>query len=184
MQRARPRNTPGSHVLPLPVRLPVRLLLPWLLSSLLVGCTIGMPFPDLPAAAPGGARGEPVVLVLTHVVVDRARRGEFDRQNRRVLASMDQHPGLLGYSARRELFGENGWTMSVWETDEARAAFVRTGVHREAIARSMPALVRVRLRRVTVERDALPEDWDDVLRLLDMPEGTRTLEGGARQAPR
>lgn len=156
-------------------------LLLLLLVPVLAGCTIGLPYPDLPGAVGGDAPRERVVLVLTHVVVDRTRRGEFDRQNRRVLERMPQQPGLLAYSARRELFGEDGWTMSVWESDEARAAFVRSGVHREAIARSMPALVRVRLKRLEVDPQALPRDWDEALRLLDQPEGTRTLEGGARR---
>lgn len=139
------------------------------LTTLLKACTIGLPVPQIAARA-----DETVVLVLTRVVVDTKQRAEFDRQNRRVMDSMSRHPGLLGYAARRELFGDQGWTMSVWVDDEARAAFVRAAVHREAIARSMPALVAVELKRLTVARKDLPTDWDAVLRLIADPEGRRS----------
>lgn len=144
-----------------------------MLGSLLVwlnGCAIGTPWPRLPAAAPEQAH-QSVVLVLTHVVVDTTQRGEFDRQNSRVLASMGSHPGLIGYAARRQLFGDQGWTMSVWADDESRVAFVRSAVHREAIARSLPALKTVELKRLAVARKDLPADWDQVLRMLADPAG-------------
>lgn len=140
------------------------------LTLWLGGCAIGTPWPRL---APHGAEpgNETVVLVLTRVVVDTRQRSEFDRQNRRVLASMGSQPGLIGYAARRQLFGDQGWTMSVWADDEARAAFVRSAVHREAIAQSLPALRAVELKRMTVARKDLPANWDEVLRQLANPEG-------------
>jgi heme-degrading monooxygenase HmoA len=146
-----------------------------MLGSLVVwlqGCVIGTPCPRLSAPSPEQAQ-ESVVLVLTHVAVDTQQRREFDRQNSRVLASMGSHPGLIGFAARRQLFGDQGWTMSVWSSEEARAAFVRSAVHREAVARSMPALRTVELKRLTVARKDLPADWDQVLRMLADPEGRR-----------
>ena len=146
-----------------------------MLGSLVVwlqGCAIGTPWPRLSVPSPEQAQ-ETVVLVLTHVVVDTQQRREFDRQNSRVLASMGSHPGLIGYAARRQLFGDQGWTMSVWASDEARAAFVRSAVHRETVTRSMPALRTVELKRLTVARKDLPADWDQVLHMLADPEGRR-----------
>lgn len=146
-----------------------------LLSALtlaLNACAISTPWPRM-APVPPASADDKVVLVLTRVVVDTARRAEFDRQNTKVMASMGQQPGLIGYAARRQLFGHQGWTMSVWTNEEARAAFVRSAVHREAIAKSMPAVVAVELKRLTVARKDLPADWDQVLRLLADPEGLR-----------
>jgi heme-degrading monooxygenase HmoA len=146
-----------------------------MLGSLLVwldGCAIGTTWPRIPVVSQEQVE-KPVVLVLTHVVVDTTQRREFDRQNSRVLASMGSHPGLIGYAARRQLFGDQGWTMSVWADDEARAGFVRSAVHREAVARSLPALRTVELKRLTVARKDLPADWDQVLRILADPEGRR-----------
>jgi heme-degrading monooxygenase HmoA len=146
-----------------------------MLGSLMVwlgGCAIGTPWPRVaPHSVDQG--NERVVLVLTRVVVDTQQRSEFDRQNSRVLASMGSQPGLIGYAARRQLFGDQGWTMSVWADDEARAAFVRSAVHREAIAQSLPALRAVELKRLTVARKDLPANWDAVLRMLADPEGLR-----------
>ena len=138
----------------------------------LKGCAISTPWPRL-VPAQAERNDDLVVLVLTRVVVDPRQRSEFDRQNSRVMASMGSHPGLLGYSARRELFGDQGWTLSVWANHEARAAFVRSAVHREAIAKSLPALRGVEFKRLTVARKDLPANWDQVLRLLADPEGRR-----------
>ena len=63
--------------------------------------------------------------------------------------------------------------MSVWASDEARAAFVRSAVHRETVTRSMPALRTVELKRLTIARKDLPADWDQVLHMLADPEGRR-----------
>lgn len=141
-------------------------------TMLLNACAISTPWPRLtPATA--AVTDEQVVLVLTRVVVDPAQRAEFDRQNSLVMASMTSQPGLIGYSARRQLFGDEGWTMSVWASEEARAAFVRSAVHRKAIAKSLPAVRSVELKRLSVARKDLPTDWDQVLRLLAEPEGRR-----------
>lgn len=140
--------------------------------TLLTACTVGTPWPRHLAGTPEQA-GETVVLVLTHVVVDTSQRGEFDRQTNRVLAGLDRQPGLIGYSARRQLLGDEAWTMSVWADDAARAAFVRSALHREAVDRSAPALKLVELKRLTLARKDLPRDWDAVLRLLAEPDGRR-----------
>ncbi len=150
--------------------------LPLLLTSMLVwlqGCAIGTPWPRLTSPTAEKAE-EPVVLVVTHVVVDTSQRREFDRQNRQVLDSMKTQPGLLGHAARRQVFGDQGWTMSVWANDEARAAFMRSAVHREAIAKSMPALRAVEVKRLTLARKDLPANWNDVLALLADPHGRRS----------
>lgn len=136
------------------------------------GCAVSTPWPRL--APTQAERGDDlVVLVLTRVVVDPERRSEFDRQNSRVMASMGSHSGLVGYAARRELLGDQGWTLSVWANDDARAAFVRSPVHREAIAKGLPAVRSVELKRLTVARKDLPTNWDEVLRLLAEPESRR-----------
>lgn len=61
----------------------------------------------------------------------------------------------------------------MWASDRDRAKFVNSVVHREAIAKSLPAVRSVELKRVTVTRKDLPTDWDQMLRLLAEPEGRR-----------
>lgn len=143
------------------------------ISAWLSGCAIGTPWPRIESRPEAGAQA-PVVLVLTRVVVDGPNRSEFDRQNRRVLDSMPTHPGLIGFAARRELFGNQGWTMSVWVDDEARRRFVGSTVHREAMQQARPSLLTVDTRRLTVARQDLPQGWEQALALLAHPDRSRS----------
>lgn len=142
-----------------------------LLTGLLAGCAVSTPFPR--ANLPAHAANDRVVLVLTRVFVNTEDRAEFDRQTNRVIASLPSYPGLIAFSARRQLFGNTGWTMTVWASDEARARFVQSAVHQEAIAKSMPTLLGVELKRLTLARKDLPTDWQQAIALLDQPEGRR-----------
>lgn len=152
-----------------------RRAVPGFLALWLAGCAISTPFPRIPPA-PGKGADEDVVLVLTHIVVDTGRRAEFDRQTRRVIDSMPGHAGLLGFSARRQIFGNEGWTMSVWASDEARARFMGSAVHQAAIGRSRPAIVTVRIKRLSLSRADLPGDWGRALEMLAQPEGVRVYQ--------
>lgn len=140
---------------------------------LLGACAISTPFPRL-AEAPGAGANDKVVVVLTHIVVDSSQRSEFDRQTRRVIDSMPNQRGLLGYSARRQVFGNEAWTMSVWASDDDRARFVGSAVHQEAIAKSAPAIVNVQLKRLNLARKDVPDGWPRVLELLAQPGDMRT----------
>ncbi len=144
-------------------------------SMLLGGCAISTPYPRL-SAPPHAGGDDLVVLVLTRIVVNVDQRDEFDRQTKRVIDSMAQQEGLIGFSARRQLFGSDGWTMSVWASDEARAAFVRSSVHQQAMRQSQPAIVTVELKRLRLQRQQLPGSWAQALALLDEPEGRRSYE--------
>ena len=140
---------------------------------LLGGCAISTPFPQL-KEAPGVGSEEKVVVVLTHIVVDSNQRNEFDRQTRRVIDSLPSQRGMLGYSARIQLFGNEAWTMSVWAEDTDRAGFVRSAVHQEAIVKSAPAIVSIQLKRLTLARKNIPESWPRALELLAEPSDLRT----------
>ncbi|MDP3287591.1 MAG: antibiotic biosynthesis monooxygenase family protein, partial [Methyloversatilis sp.] len=142
------------------------------LSALAGSCALATPLPRVDTTAPGKP-DDAVVLVLTHIVVDGDRREQFDRQTRRVIDRMTTQPGLIGYSARRELFGNEAWTMSVWESDAARARFVRSAVHQEAIAKSRSAIVTIRLKRLSMARKDVPRDWPGALELLARPDDVR-----------
>ena len=164
-----PALPPGSRPFTLSLR---TLLMAAGLSALAGACALSTPFPRIDRAVAGEA-DDAVVLVLTHIVVDGTRRDEFDRQTRRVIDSMATQPGLIGYSARREVFGNEAWTMSVWASDAARARFVRSAVHQEAIAKSEPAIVTVRLKRLNMARKDVPRDWAEALMLLAQPGNER-----------
>lgn len=133
-------------------------VLPWL-----SGCAISTPFKVVKSA---GLPDEKVLVVITQGTVNPSIRSEFDRQTQRVLARMGSQPGLIAYSARRELPGPGIWTVSVWETDAARAAFYISNAHQEAMAMGGDAIETVRFRRVWLPRREMPTDWTAVLQLL------------------
>ncbi|MFC3148621.1 antibiotic biosynthesis monooxygenase [Piscinibacterium candidicorallinum] len=155
-------------------RLRHRLLKTGLVASALVAlgaCSINTPYPRL--ATPEAAAQAPVVLVLTHATLDPKRRESFDVHTRRVLAEMTRQPGLLGYSARREIFGTQAWTLTIWASEADLARFMNSPVHREAVRKGMEGLVAMESKRLLLKRDALPTSWDQALALLKDPEGRR-----------
>ena len=153
-------------------RMASRALMALAVVPLLGACAISTPFPRLKVS--GAGADDPVVVVLTHIVVDSSQRSEFDRQTRRVIGSLPSHNGMLGYSARRQLFGNEAWTMSVWASDADRAGFVRSAVHQEAIAKSAPAVVNIQLKRLSLKREDVPAGWPRALELLAEPGDLRT----------
>jgi len=135
------------------------------LALALGGCTIATPYRAIQhAQAP--ADGDTVVVAITKAVVDPATRGPFDAQVRAVLRSMPGQPGLVGYSVRRELFGRNLWTLTVWENDAALAAFAKGAAHSEAVRVGSPALQDARFARLTMPRGAPPLSWPAALEIL------------------
>lgn len=158
----------NSLIAPKRTSILARLMLTYLLT-LITGCTIGTPLPRMEHQSADDG-DQVVVLAVTQVVIDPDRRALFNRANRRVLASMRDQPGLHGYAARRQIFGTEGWTMSVWEDDESRSKFVGSPVHLDAIRQSQPALVRVTTRSMAMARKDLPGDWDEALLRLAEPD--------------
>ena len=149
-----------------------RALMALAVVPLLGACAISTPFPRLKMS--GAGADDQVVVVLTHIVVDSNQRSEFDRQTRRVIDSLPSHSGMLGYSARRQIFGNEAWTMSMWASDGDRAGFVRSAVHQEAIAKSAPAIVNIQLKRLSLTRKDVPAGWPRALELLAEPGDLRT----------
>lgn len=154
--------------MPRPVRL-LASLLALLLGT--TGCTIATPF-----RGPGydlwrGPRDlDPdsrVVVSLTHATLKPGRRAPFDEHTRRVIAAIAGQPGLVGYSVRLRLGGEEAWTMTVWRDEESRARFVASPVHAEAMAAGLPSLERVRFRRLVLAAREIPLDWQRAEVLLD-----------------
>lgn len=136
-----------------------------LLAMTLGGCAIATPYRAI-QQTPAAAADVQVVVAITKAVVDRATRGPFDAQVRAVLRGMPDQPGLVGYSVRRELFGRNLWTMTVWENDAALAAFAKGALHSEAVRVGSPALRDARFARLARSRGAAPLSWPEALEIL------------------
>lgn len=141
-----------------------------LLSALSSGCAVAMPF-----KGPGYERGVgvnvetpdgTVVVALTRGVLDGARRGPFDRSTGDVAGGMNDVPGLVGFSFRRELLGDVVWTMSVWEDEASLRAFVRSPLHREAMREGRAATEEFLFHSFTVPAAEIPIPWSRAEALL------------------
>lgn len=129
----------------------------------LPSCTISTPLRKGPAM-PG--RGT-VILAVTHARLVRARRGEFDRQTRLVSEGLSGQAGLIAWSLRRELLGDEVWTLTVWSDEEALDRFVYEARHRQAMGAGRPALRATRFARAEMAASELPVRWRTALDLLE-----------------
>lgn len=132
------------------------------------GCAINTPVRVVPSQ-PGDQPEDRLQVSLTHAVIDPEQGGTFHEYTRRVLDSLPDQPGLVSHSVRRELLGNEVWTMTVGESDTARSKFFGSGAHVQAMAHASRAILNVRTQRLEVPRSALPLTWPQVLAWLGPP---------------
>ena len=111
--------------------------------------------------------GDTVVVAITHAVVSRKNgaRSAFSRHLWRVVDSLPEHEGFIGYSVRRELFGRDAWTLSAWIDEAAMERFVESPVHRQAVEAG--TLESARFARIELATDELPLGWQRALSILE-----------------
>ncbi len=129
----------------------------------LFACEVSTPYRRT-VLAPESAE---VVVGLTSATLDRGKRGGFDRYTRQVVDAIEDSPGLLGFSVRRELLGDKVWTMSVWSSEAHLDAFVRSPMHQAAIRNGMPAVLRAQFHRVRRAANLPPLTWAEVKAMLE-----------------
>jgi hypothetical protein len=148
---------------------PIKSVIALMASLPLLGaCTISMPF----TYGPLGNIGVPEELLqvsITHATLYPDKRDVFDQQTMVVYREMDKQSGLVAYGIRRELFGNQVWTVSVWRDHESRMKFFMSDVHQRAIYMSQDAIETVRYKRIDVQRRELPLTWDRVEQILKQP---------------
>ncbi|MDJ0779791.1 MAG: antibiotic biosynthesis monooxygenase [Gammaproteobacteria bacterium] len=133
------------------------------------GCAISTPFGgpgfDRERGVTAVAADERVIVALTHAVLGE-RRQAFDRQVGLVADTLPSQQGLIAYSLRKELLGNEAWTMTVWRDEESLQRFVRSSAHQQAIRSSAGELAAVRFSRFEVPASSLPLGWDEALEYL------------------
>ncbi len=135
------------------------------------GCAISTPFRG-PGYDPGQGlrtlKSETVVVGLTAITLndDDDAAGIFWQEMARMRKAMPGMPGLIGFSVRRQLFGNQGWTVSVWEDEASLDAFVRSPEHIRAMRLGTPALAKASFARVEVNGSEIPLSWDRIEQLL------------------
>ena len=151
----------------------VRRVLQAALSALaLGGCAAETPFRgpgyDAKRGVIGGVGDKLVVSVTAAAVKDTPEaRAVFWDYVDQVEASLPDRPGFVGYSKRRELFGNTAWTLTVWADSASLIAFIDSEPHRTAIRAASDSFDDARFARVTVDRSEVPVSWERALALLE-----------------
>lgn len=94
-------------------------------------------------------------------------RARFWRAVRDIDLAIIEQPGLVGHAKRMELFGDQAWTVSVWQDEASLLAFVQSTAHRRAMAEAGDSFIDARFARLKVSRSSLPLPWDEVLGEFD-----------------
>lgn len=182
MQPTKPAKPAIPEALPIWKRAAPRLSA--LVTMVLTGCAISTPFKWPGLEEVKKARALEVVVAITHVVVKPEHKSEFFRETSNVADAISKSPGLVGYSVRRELLGNQGWTVSVWRDEDSLRRFVYTPEHMRAMSRGEHALKSSEFYRVKVPTESLPLDWSRILALMQTQKDVREAAKRAEQDKR
>jgi heme-degrading monooxygenase HmoA len=131
-------------------------------------CSLSMPFRSskaldniLPDAL--------VTIGITHVTLgaDSKNNDIFWKYTTQVLDSLPNHKGYLGHKVRKQLFGNEAWTMTVWADERSLNGFVQSDVHTTAIQQGLNAVSKARFVRLNINRSKIPLSWDDAEKIMD-----------------
>lgn len=136
--------------------------------SALSACSISTPL-----TGPGFNRADGVTAPgtgdLLAVVTLAERRGDAAKNKlfwtnvHAVRASLDEQPGFVAHSIRRQLIGKRAWTLTVWQDEASLSNFVRSPAHAKAMQQSAADLESMAFARLSVLRAAMPLSWEDAL---------------------
>lgn len=138
----------------------------------LAGCSVSTPFagPDGRGANFASASPDAVaVLSITHITLkdDRVLRSQFWDAVGRIDRAMLSQPGLLGYSRRTEILGDEAWTATVWRDEASLVAFLASPAHAAAMREQRDVFTDARFARVRMPERQVPTAWNDLLTLLE-----------------
>lgn len=106
-------------------------------------------------------------LVVTHAYIREGQSTPFYSRSEDVVKSLKDQPGLLAYSVRRQLFGNQAWTLTLWDSENSKSAFIRSSAHQKAMAEASSVLHCARFLRVDWSGEVTNLGWDEVLERLD-----------------
>jgi heme-degrading monooxygenase HmoA len=124
-----------------------------------------------------------VMVGLTHPVLgDRFFKNvTFWRHSVKVVRSLENNPGFIGFDLRTSIWDGEAWTVTVWEDEASLDSFITSPTHQTAIREGWSALVTAEFARVSVPRAEIPLSWERVETL--MKEHGRLVKAEGQKAP-
>ncbi len=80
--------------------------------------------------------------------------------------NIKENSGLIGISISKKIFGNEAWTMTVWETEEDLENFIVSKRHSQAIDESEEALATSKFARLKMKHKDIPLPWDEAVKIL------------------
>jgi heme-degrading monooxygenase HmoA len=141
--------------------------------SFLFNCKISTPFKKFNTTIP---KDQIVIIGLTYIEVGKESHHTkiFWNHVFSIKDSIQENDGILGISIRRELFGNRGWTMTIWKDEDSLDSFVEGKRHRIAMKEGMPALIKTKFLRIERRYEEIPIAWKEVEKLLEDLEDDKT----------
>jgi heme-degrading monooxygenase HmoA len=143
------------------------IMISFLIEFFVGACRIGTPWEEIKSK---DANLEKEVIVgLTYIEVgnDSEKNKIFWKHTFDLKNKLKKYSGFIGVSIRKEIFGNKGWTMSVWEDEESLEKFVYGERHQKAIDEGKPALIKTKFARIKAKRSEIPFSWKRVETELD-----------------
>ena len=108
-----------------------------------------------------------LLVAITHTQVRPGQQKQFMSFVKQVENTLKNQLGLYGYSLRKELLGDQAWTMTVWYDESSMNSFKITYSHRSAMSSANSMLLNARFAKAWVDQSSLPIKWKNALKMLE-----------------
>ncbi len=131
---------------------------------LVCSCTIGRPLWSLGHSSNQNFKDleddEIVHVGMTHAYLNGGA-SEFLLDTFKVYDELEGFEGYLGGSVRKEIWGDQVWTLSVWRTESDLKSFSSSDLHRNAIKSSGRYISKIRSTTLRMKRKDVPKTWHE-----------------------
>lgn len=137
--------------------------------SFLINCAISAPFQKSSQFDKYNVNDNTeVVVALTEVEIHGSLLNQltFWRRVSSVRSNIESNNGYLAGSIRREIFGSNAWTMTVWKDEDSIDNFIYSQEHERAMKEGAPAVKKGRFFRIRKQWRELPLAWEEAINLV------------------
>ena len=108
-----------------------------------------------------------VILALTNAKLNDNGDDEFMERSQEIHDLIEENEGYMGGSVRFEIFGDQVWTMTVWEDEKSLEKFVDGRRHLDAMYMTNRAMDEFRTMHIQVFARDLPYNWSKAERVLE-----------------